>query len=502
MRTLLSFTVVVCLAVSSSSQEPRLPLPRIVGSNPGFWSMDVPPTTDTISLTFDQPMRPGFSAWAGPSALLPEEFGSKERFSADLKSLGLDVKLSPGTVYVFGINERGKAGVGFQNSQGSSVPPHFLVFQTRGPVAPEKSPPAFKESTPNNFAMEVDPSAVRALTFSFDRPMDRDRHGVILTAGGVPVDLASVPFAWDDAGQTLTLRYPLRPNTLYRATLNSISNIGFRSSEERIPLWPITLTFRTVEPSLPLTPETSPVGGGDIPPTVTRSTPDFWETGVDPSLDRLSLEFDQPLRAGFSAWAGPGSILPGGAAADGGEQVAGKERYNADFTGVSLPVSLQRGRIYVFALNARSRPGVGFQNQKGISMEPRYLVFRTQGIPPQDLRPPEFRGFTPDPADRIPLVDGIAKIQMSFDRTMARDSHGLEIHDAKEVPADIADIKFTWNEDATVMECEVPLEAESRYSAQLNSDRNIGFRTAEGIPLWPITIRFETSSESVIPETP
>ena len=421
MRLPLSSAALVCLLVPCYSQEPRLPLPKIVGANPGFWARDVPPTTGTISLTFDQPMRPGFSAWAGPSALLPEEFGAKERFSADLRSLGLDVKLAPGNVYVFGINERGKPGVGFQNAQGTSVPPHFLVFQTAGQPAPEKAPPVLKESIPKNFDMSVDPAKVRSLAFTFDRPMVRDAHGLTLTAGGVPVDLGEVPFQWDEEGTTLTLNHQPDPNTLYRATLNSTFDIGFRSDLARIPLWPVTVTFRTTNPSEPMEANLARDPVADTPPLITDSSPEFWGTGIDPAIDRVSLTFDQPLRAGYSAWAEPGSLLPESSPLDGDDGGGRKELYSSNFRTVSLPVSLQRGRIYVFALNGRARQGVGFQNAKGIPSPTRYLVFRTRGIPPLENRPPEFRGMVPDPTQKIPVSESSPSlVKLAFDRPMSR----------------------------------------------------------------------------------
>ena len=53
----------------------------------------------------------------------------------------------------------------------------------------------------------------------------------------------------------------------------------------------------------------------------------------------------------------------------------------SDLKWFSLGVTLLPGKVYIMALNERGIPGVGFQNDKGISLKPTYLVFRTDGNP-------------------------------------------------------------------------------------------------------------------------
>src|SRR4051812_11656741 len=123
MKARLSLAIVFALTAVVVGEPPKL-----VTSSPAPWAVRVNSTTQkTVSIAFDQPMRPGFDSWLGRSSVLPSSFGESV-LSADHKTFDMNVSLAPGKVYVFGLNEKGLSGVGFQSEKGYSAAPSFLVF--------------------------------------------------------------------------------------------------------------------------------------------------------------------------------------------------------------------------------------------------------------------------------------------------------------------------------------------------------------------------------------
>ena len=201
--------------------------PDLIETRPAFWEVGVNPgRVRRISLTFDQRMRPGTTAWLGRSSVLPE-LQMDDEISPDLRTFHLQVQLQPGRVYVFALNEKQVPGVGFQSERGVPWPRHYLVCQTAGTPAPGDAPPTLTRTAPANGEAEVDPSTVRAIELTFDKPMRTRTHGVLLFEADRPVDLTGTRFTWSDDGRTFRLSHPLRPGTEYRVQLNSTRNIGF-----------------------------------------------------------------------------------------------------------------------------------------------------------------------------------------------------------------------------------------------------------------------------------
>src|SRR5581483_10120136 len=99
---------------------------RLVSTSPAAWAVGVSPTTQrSVSLTFDQPMNPAFSAWLGRSSVAPQ-IDLNSSMTADHMTISTPVKLQPGKVYVLALNEKAIPGVGFQNDKGVSAAPYFL----------------------------------------------------------------------------------------------------------------------------------------------------------------------------------------------------------------------------------------------------------------------------------------------------------------------------------------------------------------------------------------
>lgn len=242
MRTIsIALAAVLIAAATCDAQQ----APRIVEALPKFWETGVSAGLKTISITFDQSLRPGFSSWLGPSSVLPESDVHSAN-GADGLSSKLSVRLQPGKVYVFALNERASAGVGFQTKRGIPLSSHYLVFQTAGAAAPEDTPPRVVSTIPAT-GSQVDPAKIRSFTATFDRTMNSKTHGLQLAENGKAVDIAAARFQYSPDGRSFVVAYEFKPSARYEVTLNSTENIGFTSAT-RIPLWPVRLTFTTGQP--------------------------------------------------------------------------------------------------------------------------------------------------------------------------------------------------------------------------------------------------------------
>ena len=159
----------------------------------------------------------------------------------------MKVTLEPGKVYILGLNERGIAGVGFQDTRGVAIKPAYLVFQTAGNAKPEDTPPHVLSTLPGNATQNVNPAQTQAITVQFDRVMETKKHGMHLWENKTQVDAKKVPFSYSADGKIFTLNYPLKSSTRYDVEMNSTEDIGFTATN-RTPLWPVRFSFTTGQP--------------------------------------------------------------------------------------------------------------------------------------------------------------------------------------------------------------------------------------------------------------
>src|SRR2546423_5863977 len=232
------------------AQQPRPTVtpagPRIVDTSPKEWQIGANASQKELSVTFDQRMNPGFTAWMGRSSLVPP-LDITSKITEDRRTFSIHVDFQPGKVYVFGLNEKNLPGVGFQNERGQSAPPYFLVFQTAGTLAPDDAPPRVVSTNPPNNMQQLDPSRLKSLAITFDKPMHTAKHGLQLLENSKEVDLSKAKFVYSADGKTFTLGYDFKPLTTYEVILNSTKNIGFASAK-RVPLWPVRFAFSTAQP--------------------------------------------------------------------------------------------------------------------------------------------------------------------------------------------------------------------------------------------------------------
>ena len=219
------------------------------------------------------------------------------------------------------------------------------------------------------------------------------------------------------------------------------------------------------------------------PPRLTSTSPQVWAVGVNAITQKdISLTFDQPMRSGFWDWLGRDTLSPNSTL---------HTTVSPDRMRMSLDVKLEAGKVYVLGLNERGIPGVGFQNEKGLSLPPVYLVFQTAGTPaPNDLPPHVARS---NPANGTQGIDSamLRSITITFDRPMNPKKHGLHLYENNQ-SIDISKLPFSYSADGMTFALPYNVKPATTYRLELNSTKDIGFARTTRVPLWPATISFST----------
>ncbi len=217
-------------------------------------------------------------------------------------------------------------------------------------------------------------------------------------------------------------------------------------------------------------------------PTIVETSPKFWETGVNPALKQISIRFDQPLRYGFSSWLGGSSVTPPSLA---------ESKTSEDGLTAMLPVSLLPGKVYVFALNEKSIPGVGFQSKKGVPLPSHFFVFQTAGTQAADDVPPH--AIATVPANGTKQLDAarLKGVTITFDRPMKPAKHGLHMKENQK-DVDLSKARFQYSADGKTFTIGYDFKPATTYEFELNNVHDIGFASASRIPLWPVKYAFST----------
>ncbi len=225
------------------------------------------------------------------------------------------------------------------------------------------------------------------------------------------------------------------------------------------------------------------IGSIASPPEIVSSRPAFWAVNVDPTTQKtLSLTFDQAMRADFWDWYGRGVLIP---------PLGPQTTLSPDQTTCTVATSLQAGRVYVCGLNERGLRGVGFQNVKGVSLSPKFLVFQTAGSPKPEDGPPRALGTLPASGAQDVNPATAKAITVTFDRAMDPKKHGLHLFEEKK-PVDLKSVTFTYSADGKTFILNYPLKPSTRYEVVMNSTEDIGFAATNRVPLWPVSFAFTT----------
>ncbi len=221
------------------------------------------------------------------------------------------------------------------------------------------------------------------------------------------------------------------------------------------------------------------------PPKVVSASPKFWEVGVTPSSHPVvTVAFDQVMRSGFWDFLG-NNVLP--------PPTNYEMTMGADRKSFSMNVRLGSGKVYVMGLNERGISGVGFQNEKGISSKPLFLVFQTAGSVASEDAPPKAVGTTPGSGARGVNPASAAGLVVTFDRAMTPTNHGLHLLEDNQ-PVDLKKAGFTYSADGKTFTLNYPFKPATVYEVDLNSTEDIGFKSTNRVPLWPVHYSFTTGA--------
>lgn len=221
---------------------------------------------------------------------------------------------------------------------------------------------------------------------------------------------------------------------------------------------------------------------GANPPSLIQTSPQFWAVGVSPATQtRVSLTFNQPMRAGFADWFGRGVLSPN----------ASSNEMGQDQSSFSIRVRLEPGKVYILALNELGTPGVGFQNERGESMAPRFLVFQTSGVPATEDAPPRVLNTLPGNASQDVNPAKTKGIAITFDRPMETKKHGFHLLEEKK-PVDLKTVPFAYSADGKTFTLNYPLKPSTHYEVVMNNSEDIGFAATNRVPLWPVRFSFAT----------
>lgn len=218
-------------------------------------------------------------------------------------------------------------------------------------------------------------------------------------------------------------------------------------------------------------------------PKLVSTTPVFWSVGINAATQKTaSLTFDQPMRSGFWDWFGRDVLSPDSSL---------HTTMSPDGTTVSVDIKVAPGKVYIMGLNEKGLPGVGFQNAKGFSLPPTYLVFQTAGTAAPEDAPPRVKGIVP--ANGTQQIDStrIRAIVITFDQPMGTKKHGLHLFE-NDNPVDISKLPFGYSPDGKTFTLSYNFKPATRYRMELNSVTDIGFSRANRVPLWPVRIAFTT----------
>ncbi len=184
----------------------------------------------------------------------------------------------------------------------------------------------------------------------------------------------------------------------------------------------------------------------------------------------------------FTAWMGRSSVVP---------QLDLDSKISPDRKTFSLNVSFQPGKVYVFALNEKKIPGVGFQNQRGKSAPPYFLVFQTAGNPAPEDAPP--RALSTIPGNGAKDLDPakLKSVTITFDKPMQTTKHGLHMQENKK-EVDLSKAAFQYSPDGKSFTLAYEFKPSSTYEFELNNTLDIGFTSNKRIPLWPVRLAFST----------
>ncbi len=263
--------------------------------------------------------------------------------------------------------------------------------------------PHVVKTMPAALADDVDP-ALNKITVTFDQPMmdkswsftSGDKAFSEQTGSIFPESAGEISYG--AARTTCTMPVKLQPGKVYWVGINSPSHQNFQTVAH-VPAGRYIIVFATKSADGKPTPipadlleqakqinaappESVTASGGrtNNAPHVVKTTPPNLTDDVDPSVDKITVTFDQQMLDGCWSWTGA-AFSPEG---------AGRPYYDRTRTTCTLPVKLEPGKIYRKGINSPSHQN--FQNESRVPAVRYVVLFATRSA---DGKP------TPIPADLL-----------------------------------------------------------------------------------------------------
>ncbi len=213
--------------------------PHVVALDPENHARRVDPALKEIKVTFDRPMKPGFSFCGGGEEFPESPKGKGPFWASDKKTCIMPVRLKPRHTYRMGLNSiRFRS---FESEEGLPLRPEEYSFSTGAGKNERVVIPKVVSMKPSNGATDVDP-ALNQIEVTFDVPMG---SGLAWCGGeGFPDTPEGKKAFWTDDRKTCILPVKLAPGEKYLLFLNTDEILGFESAEGE-PLDPVSYTFST-----------------------------------------------------------------------------------------------------------------------------------------------------------------------------------------------------------------------------------------------------------------
>ncbi len=215
-------------------------------------------------------------------------------------------------------------------------------------------------------------------------------------------------------------------------------------------------------------------------PRIVRLEPADGARDVDPNMKEMVVVFDCDMNQDGYSWCGSGPSFP--AAPD------GKAAWRDARTCV-LPLKLEPGHNYSLSINCSA---TSFRSVDGVPVKPYPVSFQTRG---QSATDQTAEAGVPkvlrlEPANGAKDVDpDLKEMVVVFDRDMGKGMSwcgGGPSH-----PAANDDRKAQWR-DARTCVLPITLEPGHTYSLSINCQSYRNFRSADGVPVRPYPVEFQT----------
>ncbi len=236
-------------------------------------------------------------------------------------------------------------------------------------------------------------------------------------------------------------------------------------------------------------------------PGIERTEPACWAREVPAGETTIEVFFDGPGRAAsILAAADPAAVTP---------EFVSPFKPGDEEGAFSAVARLGPGRVYVLPLTAGGTSASG--GKPAISS---YLVLQTAGDPRPEHVPPKVvgielrQGATPSSSvsaaaakDKDPQTPTPSVLRIAFDRDMNPTTHGFLLAQGDD-PIALAANQVVYDRKARTWQATF-LARPGIVSVRLNSETNVGFRTADPsrVPAWPVQLSFQVPFQGSLRQT-